>query len=252
MSTLNRWVDQRKAMDSGLLGGGRASGVPSECRSIKEAEGARSQNIRQLTTLISQIQNAALGEQRIRDMNDEINRCIRSKYAWETQIRKLGGPDYSSIGIRVGESEGIELPGQGGYRYFGAARDLPGVRDMLEREPAMEGTHRSRKQLLEHIKADYYGWMDDQDIDMAISEAEADIGGGEQLTASDRLRRAGENLGFPDGSGSQVGHGGDFTLTSTGMMDTLLLESQMLEMKKTMLIKQYLVCTAFHEMYSFL
>ena len=43
------------------------------------------------------IQNSALGEQRIRDLNDELNEMMKEKRRWEERIRKLGGPDYRKI-----------------------------------------------------------------------------------------------------------------------------------------------------------
>ena len=36
----------------------------------------------------------AIGEYKIRDVNDEINKLMREKSHWEKQILKLGGPDY--------------------------------------------------------------------------------------------------------------------------------------------------------------
>lgn len=43
---------------------------------------------------IAFIQNPGLGEFRIRDLNDEINKLLRVKQAWEYRIRELGGIDY--------------------------------------------------------------------------------------------------------------------------------------------------------------
>ena len=37
---------------------------------------------------------AGLGEFRIRDLNDEINKLIREKNHWQDRIKELGGPDY--------------------------------------------------------------------------------------------------------------------------------------------------------------
>ena len=71
---------------------------------------------------------AGLGEYRIRDLNDEINKLLREKYHWEVQIFNLGGPNYRRIGPRYLDREGREVPGNRGYRYFGAARELPGIR----------------------------------------------------------------------------------------------------------------------------
>lgn len=38
---------------------------------------------------------AGLGEFRIRDLNDEINKLLREKGHWEVRIKELGGPDYA-------------------------------------------------------------------------------------------------------------------------------------------------------------
>jgi pre-mRNA-splicing factor ISY1 len=131
---------------------------------VREGEVARSQILRELGSSISQIQNASLGESRIRELNDLINRLLRSKYAWEAQIRQLGGPDYTKVGATLSEADGVELPGQAGYRYFGAAKYLPGIRELLEDEVASREDHRkTKRQLLRNIEPDYYGWRDEDD-----------------------------------------------------------------------------------------
>lgn len=40
---------------------------------------------------------AGLGEFRIRDLNDEINKLLREKGHWEFRINELGGPNYRVI-----------------------------------------------------------------------------------------------------------------------------------------------------------
>lgn len=37
---------------------------------------------------------AGLGEYKLRDLNDEINKQLREKYRWEDRIKQLGGPDF--------------------------------------------------------------------------------------------------------------------------------------------------------------
>ncbi|KAJ8931914.1 hypothetical protein NQ314_015183 [Rhamnusium bicolor] len=96
-----------------------------------------------LASEFAQIQNAGLGEFRIRDLNDEINKLLREKRHWEDQIKELGGPDYQRVGPRMLDHEGKEVPGNRGYKYFGAAKELP--------------------ELMKDIDADYYGYMDDDD-----------------------------------------------------------------------------------------
>lgn len=173
MSTLNRWVDQRRVVESGSFERVSAR-FPGECRSVKEAESGRSQIVRKLVSLISQIQNASLGEQRIRDLNDEINKLLRTKYAWEMQILKLGGPDYRSLGAGLNLTDGAEIPGQRGYKYFGAAKDLPDVRELLHGDEQLEAPRKTRKELMKNLTPDYYGWKDEHDHDLLISEHEAE------------------------------------------------------------------------------
>ena len=173
MSTLNRWIDQKRLIDSSGQSLSSTARFPSECRSVKECEVSRSQIVRRLSSLISQIQDSTLGEQRVRDLNDEINKLFRSKYAWETQILKLGGPDYRATSAGLTVSEGIEIPGQGGYKYYGAAKDLPGVRELLEAVPVVEAPRKSRSELLGSLRADYYGWQD-EDNELLPDEAEAE------------------------------------------------------------------------------
>jgi pre-mRNA-splicing factor ISY1 len=172
MSMLNRWVDQKRGIESGGLNEQRHPRIPSECRSIREGEISRSQILRELGSSISQIQNASIGEARIRELNDMINRLLRSKYAWEVQIRQLGGPDYTKVGASISETDGIELPGQGGYKYFGAAKSLPGVRELLEDDAvSRQDPRKSRKQLLKHIEPSYYGWRDEDDPELIQEES---------------------------------------------------------------------------------
>lgn len=67
------------------------------------------QIIREIAKKVAQIQNAGLGEFRIRDLNDEINKLLREKRHWEVQIKELGGPDYSRTGPRMLDHEGREV-----------------------------------------------------------------------------------------------------------------------------------------------
>uniref|UniRef100_A0A669NYJ0 Pre-mRNA-splicing factor ISY1 homolog n=1 Tax=Phasianus colchicus TaxID=9054 RepID=A0A669NYJ0_PHACC len=68
--------------------------LASECNELPKAEKWRRQIIGEISKKVAQIQNAGLGEFRIRDLNDEINKLLREKGHWEVRIRELGGPDY--------------------------------------------------------------------------------------------------------------------------------------------------------------
>lgn len=51
---------------------------------------------------------------------------MREKRHWEVQIKSLGGPDHARVGPKMLDQDGKEVPGNRGYKYFGAAKDLPG------------------------------------------------------------------------------------------------------------------------------
>lgn len=129
----------------------------------KIQNGARSLRLAPLCRSPPRPAAASLGEHVIRDMNDEINKKLRIKQHWEKQIMALGGPNYMTKIPSAAELDGKALPGRRGYkcvptqlgprggedrgpwpaveapwghsearRYFGAAKTLPGVRELFE------------------------------------------------------------------------------------------------------------------------
>jgi len=86
---------------------------------------------------------------KIRDINDQINKLIREKAHWEKRIRELGGPDYAKTAPKILDSDGKEVKGSGGYLYFGAAKDLPGVKELFQKD---EGARLDKKQDMNYIK----------------------------------------------------------------------------------------------------
>ncbi|KAL7644711.1 UNVERIFIED_CONTAM: hypothetical protein RMT77_004524 [Armadillidium vulgare] len=159
MTTLARW---RAAQEGGVQPRIRRPYLASECEDLREAEKWRNQIISEIARKVSQIQNAGLGEFRIRDLNDEINKLLREKGHWEVRITELGGPDYARIGPKMTNMDGQEAPGNRGYMYFGAAKDLPGVKELFEQEPPPP-PRKTRGELMKDIDADYYGYKDDDD-----------------------------------------------------------------------------------------
>uniref|UniRef100_A0A4W4EYV2 Pre-mRNA-splicing factor ISY1 homolog n=1 Tax=Electrophorus electricus TaxID=8005 RepID=A0A4W4EYV2_ELEEL len=130
--------------------------LASECNELPKAEKWRRQ-VREFSA------NAAgLGEFKIRDLNDEINKLLREKGHWEVRIKELGGPDYARVGPKMLDHEGKEVPGNRGYKYFGAAKDLPGVRELFEKEP-VPPPRKTRAELMKDIDAEYYGYRDEDD-----------------------------------------------------------------------------------------
>lgn len=161
MAILSRWTTMMNNEDKPAVPTRRPF-LATECDSLKESEKWRHQIIREISKKVAQIQNAGMGEFRIRDLNDEINKLMREKRHWEDRIVELGGPNYGKIGPRMLDNDGKELPGNRGYKYFGAAKDLPGVRELFEQEPP-RAPRKNRAELYKNIDADYYGYRDDDD-----------------------------------------------------------------------------------------
>lgn len=153
--------------------------LASECRDLAEADKWRQQIMREVGRKVADIQNEGLGEHRLRDLNDEINKLFREKGHWERRIVELGGPNYSKHGAKMTDLDGniVDVPnpsGRGpGYRYFGAAKKLPGVRELFDKPPPVK-KRRSRYEIFKRIDASYYGYRDDEDGVLEKLEAVAE------------------------------------------------------------------------------
>ena len=96
-------------------------------------------------------------------MNDEINRLFEEKANWEAKIKKLGGADYKKYEPKTLAADGYEVPNAGGYRYFSAAKNLPGVAELFKNKPK-QIAKKSYIDMYKGINLDYYG-IDDFDDD---------------------------------------------------------------------------------------
>lgn len=153
--------------------------LASECRDLADADRWRSEILREIGVKVAEIQNEGLGEHRLRDLNDEINKLLRERVHWERRISELGGPNYTRNNAKMTDLEGniIDVPnpsGRGpGYRYFGAAKKLPGVRELFEKPPEVR-RRRTRYDIYKRIDASYYGYRDDEDGILEKLEATAE------------------------------------------------------------------------------
>ena len=134
--------------------------LATECRDLNEADKWRQEILREVGKKVMEIQNAALGEHRLRDLNDEINKLIREKSHWEKQIVHLGGPNYAKQAPKEAEGGAGGDSRGGGYRYFGAAKQLPGVKELFD-VGGPRTVRRTRHQMNKAIDADYYGFRDE-------------------------------------------------------------------------------------------
>lgn len=158
MSTLHRWRQlQAEEADGGPK---KRPYLAEKCHTLGEAEKWRRQIIGEISNLVLLIQNSDLGEAKIRDMNDHINKLFREKRHWERRIIDLGGPNYIRTPNSQFDSE--EAPGSRNYRYFGAAKDLPGVKELFAK-PVKGLPKKTKTELLKNINCDYFGYRDEDD-----------------------------------------------------------------------------------------
>lgn len=165
---------EAQAADLGIIDAGRSRRpkLITEQDSIPSCEKWRGQVLKDISRKVSRIHESALSDFQVRDLNDEINKLMREKYMWEVQIRNLGGPNYmrggggGGAGARMYDEQGREVPGVGnkGYKYFGRARELPGVKELFEAAAKSRAEGRgdkpleAREDLRKVVDAAYYGY----------------------------------------------------------------------------------------------
>lgn len=174
-SMLYKFHEQQAVDQGGIVGRQRRPRNVSSVNSIPQCEKWRSQVIKEIGRKVTKIQDAALSDFQIRDLNDEINKLMREKRAWEHHLKSLGGPNYLLVGTPAIDVMGNELPNTRGYRYYGRARELPGVKELFEahvnalseRETNLKAAQRPPRDL----NAAYYGFAED-DAELLEEEKE--------------------------------------------------------------------------------
>ncbi|KAK3991169.1 Isy1-like splicing factor [Cladorrhinum sp. PSN332] len=182
---------EAQAADLGIIDAGRTRRprAITEQDSIPDCERWRGQVLKEISRKVSRIQEPALSDFQIRDLNDEINKLMREKHMWEIQIRNLGGPNYMRLirgggGKQLYDEAGREIQGGGkGYKYFGRAKELPGVKELFEaaakaKQEENEKPLDERTDLRKQVDAAYYGYAPDEEDELLLEyeklkEAEA-------------------------------------------------------------------------------
>ncbi|AOW03899.1 Pre-mRNA-splicing factor ISY1 [Yarrowia lipolytica] len=202
-SMLHRF-QQQQANAAGLLDVGRTvrptyiSGVES----LPQAEKWRSQVMKEISRKVTKIQDPALSDFQLRDLNDEINKLMSERHRWDLQIRSLGGPNYASFGGK-----------KRGYQYYGRARELPGVSEMLQSQKK-DDTKKSGDFYIppKNLNMVYFGYADDNVTGLMEFEKQR------ESELQDML------AGKPDeDSGFVVG---DITVPEEGDLEARLLEER--------------------------
>ena len=161
--------------------------------SLPQAEKWRSTIISEISVKLTKIQDPALNEYQIRDINDSLNKLFNEKRSWEYHIKNLGGADYIHFNKdfnNAGKLSQLDSLGSHirGYRYFGRAKELPDVKEVLALQQKKSQANKSKhaKELEQNrllneqdkrITADYYGVYDELNDgnDDVIESNERDI-----------------------------------------------------------------------------
>ena len=164
-TNLNRFVHEKHIKSLGK------KVIPRNIKSVEklhEAEQWRNEIISEIYKNITLIQNGNLGEYRIRELNDLINNLLREKLKWEKHIYYgLNGTKYETEHIK----DVIDIDG---YYYFGAAKELPGIRELLEtrqlnddhiQKKTVDNTYVNQYDLLNMVDDQYYGYNNHNNIE---------------------------------------------------------------------------------------
>lgn len=221
---------EQQAADLGILDTSRMrrpKAISSQSN-IQTCERWRGQVLKEISRKVTKIQDPALSDFQVRDVNDELNRLFREKWQWEMRIRELGGPNYMRGGQRMVDEEGRVIEGGGkGYRYFGRARELPGVKELFEaaKQPK-EDEDSKRKGEMRHemrtrVDAGYYGYnLDEEDGTLLAFESQ------KEKEAAESMLVQGEDK--PDDGWEplpgDVGDGVTWRLPTAEEVETELLE----------------------------
>ncbi|KJZ75187.1 Pre-mRNA-splicing factor ISY1 [Hirsutella minnesotensis 3608] len=232
---------EAQAADLGIIDTGRTRRpkLITEVDSVPVCEKWRGQVLRDISRKVSRIQEPVLSDYQVRDLNDEINKLMREKHMWEVQIRNLGGPNYMRGGGRIYDEQGREIPGGGkGYRYYGRARDLPGVKELFEAAAAKASkasdkagpSDPARDAHRRPVDASYYGWGPDEETDELLRyEAE------KERQAVENLLKTGAQKP-PDGWESLPGDGDDGEEWLLPTMEEV--QEELLERRRQKLLQQ--------------
>ncbi|KAJ7655974.1 pre-mRNA-splicing factor ISY1 [Mycena polygramma] len=164
-SMLYRFREAQQAELGLAVRGDQRPRMASACKSLRDCERWRGELLREISRKVAKIQDAGLSDYEVRDLNDEINKQMREKRHWENQIVALGGANYRR-NVAMLDDDGKEVPGTKGYKYFGRAKELPGVRELFmgrKKEDEEENLAQAFYGKFQAQTPAYYGDMDEAD-----------------------------------------------------------------------------------------
>lgn len=139
------------------------------------------------------------------------------------------------------DNEGKEVPGTRGYKYFGAAKDLPGVRELFEPDVSSM-PKKTRGELMRDVDADYYGYRDDDDGLLEPLEKEAEMAGIAKLGADwvEKRKTRGKSVPeFPVLADIEKAKAEEVKNYFIEVPSQKEIEQRIIDLKKKMLFEQY-------------
>ncbi|KAJ6483445.1 Isy1-like splicing family-domain-containing protein, partial [Mycena vulgaris] len=161
--------------------------IASNCTSLRECERWRGELLREISRKVAKIQDAGLTDYELRELNDAINAQLREKRHWENQIVALGGVNYCR-NVAMLDVDGKEVPGTKGYKYFGRAKDLPGVRELFQsRKNLDDGDNTARAYYAKFFSQAPVYFGDEDDLSLGVRDYERGREDAEWDAACERL-----------------------------------------------------------------
>lgn len=162
----NKW--QTFKTDSHLESLKKRPSHTSLCNNLADAKRFHRELIQDIIKKISLIKNIKDKENTtyIKELNDTINKLVKTKISWEYRIKELNGSAIPSSSFKSTiDLEGIELPHLKGYKYYGEAQNLPVIRDLindLKNEKLNQNQLTKKKKKLnlitKNLSSFYYGY----------------------------------------------------------------------------------------------
>lgn len=128
---LNRWVRMKR--EERFEKYWEKPSDPGTVLSIATCERWMKRVSNEMNIRLTRLYNEPLKPAETRYLNDEVNKMIQEIRRWQMRILELGGIDYSRQGIKTPNGD-ILNTNMNQYLYFGRARNLPGVKELLEEQ----------------------------------------------------------------------------------------------------------------------
>jgi pre-mRNA-splicing factor ISY1 len=160
-------------------------------RNLATCEKWRKRICDEIDQKLEKLYNEPLPEAETRYLNDEVNRILQEIRRWEIRIVELGGIDYSRVSHQTPTGDMLNTA-VNHYQYFGRAKELPGVKELLEAErqqrldAANLGRKINRDALMKKVDLRYYGLMEDVELERAERKIEIQLGAFSDLPILER------------------------------------------------------------------